>query len=149
MTNDGNKTYSISEVSQMIGVAPTTLRYYDKEGLIPNVQRKNGIRIFTEMDVRWLKLLNCLKNTGMPIKRIKDYVTLIQQGDDTLPQRYELIKEQRERVQEQIDQLDLCMQELDFKDWYYTKAIELGSEKAINFDDYEKETGIPAPAITE
>ncbi len=123
-------SYSISEVAEMMGITPSTLRYYDKEGLLPNVKRVNGIRVFEEQDFSWLKVLNCLKNTGMPIKKIKEYVELQKRGEDSLKERYELIKEQREYVQQQIDQLNYYMQELDFKDWYYRMALEKG-EKAV------------------
>ena len=69
-------SYTISEAAARVGVAASTLRYYDKEGMIPNITRKNGIRVFEDIDIRFLGLLNCLKNTGMPIKRIKEYVEL-------------------------------------------------------------------------
>lgn len=61
-------SYTISQVAQMMGVTPSTLRYYDKEGLLPNVKRVNGIRVFEDTDFPWLRILNCLKGTGMPIK---------------------------------------------------------------------------------
>ena len=124
---------------------PSTIRYYDKEGLLPNIKRKNGIRVFEDMDLRLMGLLTCLKNTGMPIKRIRDYVELTSKGDDTLRERYEIIKAQRQFVLDQIEQLQYYLEELDFKDWYYNKALAAGSESAINLDDYEKETGKKAP----
>ena len=124
--------YTISQVSKLTGISPSTIRYYDKEGLLPRVERKNGIRLFTDTDIRWFHLLTCLKNTGMPIKRI-------------LKERQALIREQRQFVQDQIDQLLFYMQELDFKEWYYNKALSLGSESKINLDDYEKETGKKTP----
>ena len=93
--------YTISEAAALVGLPPSTLRYYDKEGLIPNITRKNGIRVFEDVDIRFLGLLNCLKNTGMPIKRIKEYVELTKEGDTTLAERYELIREQRQFVQDQ------------------------------------------------
>ena len=129
-------SYTISEAAQKTGLPPSTIRYYDKEGLLPNIKRKNGIRVFEDMDLRLMGLLTCLKNTGMPIKRIRDYVELTSKGDDTLRERYEIIKAQRQFVLDQI---------LDFKDWYYNKALAAGSESAINLDDYEKETGKKAP----
>ena len=93
-------SYTISEAAARVGVAASTLRYYDKEGLIPNITRKNGIRVFEDIDIRFLGLLNCLKNTGMPIKRIKKYVELTKGGDTSLAKRYELICEQRQFVQD-------------------------------------------------
>lgn len=138
-------SYTISEAAEKTGLPPSTIRYYDKEGLLPNIKRKNGIRVFEDMDLRLMGLLTCLKNTGMPIKRIRDYVELTSKGDDTLQERYEIIKAQRQFVLDQIEQLQYYLEELDFKDWYYNKALAAGSEKTINLDDYEKETGKKAP----
>ena len=138
-------SYTISEAAQKTGLPPSTIRYYDKEGLLPNIKRKNGIRVFEDMDLRLMGLLTCLKNTGMPIKRIRDYVELTSKGDDTLQERYEIIKAQRQFVLDQIEQLQYYLEELDFKDWYYNKALAAGSESAINLDDYERETGKKAP----
>ena len=138
-------SYTISEAAQKTGLPPSTIRYYDKEGLLPNIKRKNGIRVFEDMDLRLMGLLTCLKNTGMPIKRIRDYVELTSKGDDTLRERYEIIKAQRQFVLDQIEQLQYYLEELDFKDWYYNKALAAGSESAINLDDYERETGKKAP----
>ena len=138
-------SYTISEAAEKTGLPPSTIRYYDKEGLLPNIKRKNGIRVFEDMDLRLMGLLTCLKNTGMPIKRIRDYVELTSKGDETLQERYEIIKSQRQFVLDQIEQLQYYLEELDFKDWYYNKALAAGSESAINLDDYEKETGKKAP----
>ena len=138
-------SYTISEAAEKTGLPPSTIRFYDKEGLLPNIKRKNGIRVFEDMDLRLMGLLTCLKNTGMPIKRIRDYVELTSKGDDTLQERYEIIKAQRKCVLDQIEQLQYYLEELDFKDWYYNKALAAGSESAINLDDYEKETGKKAP----
>lgn len=124
-------SYTISEVAEKMGITPSTLRYYDKEGLLPGIKRKNGIRIFEDEDFSWLRVLNCLKNTGMPIRKIRRYVELAKQGDATLKERYELIKEQRASVQDQMDQLKYYMEELDYKDWYYRTAIREGSEEAV------------------
>ena len=140
-------SYTISEAAEKTGLPPSTIRYYDKEGLLPNIKRKNGIRVFEDMDLRLMGLLTCLKNTGMPIKRIRDYVELTSKGDDTLQERYEIIKAQRRFVLDQIEQLQYYLEELDFKDWYYNKALAAGSERAINLNDYEKETGKLPPLI--
>lgn len=77
-------SYSIKQVADMMGVTTSTLRYYDQEGLLPDVERKNGIRVFEDKDFKWLRVLNCLKNTNMPIKKIKEYCDLAQKGDSTL-----------------------------------------------------------------
>lgn len=138
-------SYTISEAAEKTGIPPSTIRYYDKEGLLPNIKRKNGIRVFEDIDLRLMGLLSCLKNTGMPIKRIREYVELTTQGDASLQERYEIIKIQRQFVLDQIEQLQYYLAELDFKDWYYNKALAAGTESAVSFDDYEKETGRKAP----
>ena len=123
-------SYTISEAAQKTGLPPSTIRYYDKEGLLPNIKRKNGIRVFEDMDLRLMGLLTCLKNTGMPIKRIRDYVELTSKGDDTLQERYEIIKAQRQFVLDQIEQLQYYLEELDFKDWYYGEESSGRSQPA-------------------
>ena len=138
-------SYTISEAAERMGVAPSTIRYYDKEGLIPNIKRKNGQRVFEDIDLRLLSLLTCLKNTGMPLKRIKEYVEMTKAGDSTLQERYQLIQDQRQFVLDQIEQLQYFLSELDFKDWYYQKALKMGTEQGITLEDYEKDTGRRAP----
>lgn len=124
-------SYSISEIAKMLNVSAYTIRYYDKEGLFPLVKRVNGIRVFEDKDFPWLRMLNCLKNLNMPIKKIKEYVDLALKGDDTLKERYELILEQEENIQKQIKELKYYKKQIDFKKAYYKKAIEAGTEKAV------------------
>ena len=109
-------SYSISEIAKMLNVSTYTIRYYDKEGLFPLVKRVNGIRVFEDKDFPWLRMLNCLKNLNMPIKKIKEYVDLALKGDETLKERYQLILEQEENIQRQIKELK-----------YYKKQIDFGS----------------------
>ena len=124
-------SYSIKQVADMMGVTTATLRYYDQEGLLPDINRKNGIRVFEDKDFKWLRVLNCLKNTNMPIKKIKEYCELAKQGDSTLNERYDLIKEQKENILNQIEQLQYYLKEVEFKEWYYKTAIKEGTEKNI------------------
>ena len=124
-------SYSIKEVADMMGVTTATLRYYDQEGLLPNIKRVNGIRVFEDKDFKWLRVLNCLKNTNMPIKKIKEYVELAQKGDSTLEERYKLIEEQKENILEQIKELKYYLKEIEYKEWYYQKSLEAGSEKIM------------------
>lgn len=124
-------SYTIKDVAKMMGVSPSTLRYYDQEGLLPDIKRKNGIRIFEEKDFNWLRLLNCLKNTNMPIKKIKEYCDLVKQGDLTLEERYKLILDQKENILSQIEQLNYYLQEINFKEWYYKTALKQGTEKGV------------------
>ena len=124
-------SYSISEIADMLHVSPYTIRYYDKEGLFPLVKRVNGIRVFEDKDFPWLRMLNCLKNLNMPIKKIKEYVDLALKGDETLKERYQLILEQEENIQKQIEELRYYKKQIDFKKAYYEKAIEVGTEEAV------------------
>ncbi|PWM67836.1 MAG: MerR family transcriptional regulator [Eubacteriales Family XIII. Incertae Sedis bacterium] len=121
-------SYSISEIAEMMNVAPSTIRYYDKIGLLPNIKRKNGIRVFEDEDFEWLRVLNCLKNTNMPLAKIKEYGELVKYGDSSLAERYELIKEQKEKILNEIAKLDYYLKEIEYKEWYYKTAIEAGTE---------------------
>ena len=123
--------YTISEIAKLMGVSTHTLRYYDKEGLFPNVKRVNGIRIFEDKDFEWLRVLNCLRNINMPIKKMKEYVELCQQGDASLKDRLKMIEEQEESINAQIKTLEYYKQEIDFKKKYYEEAIKAGSESAV------------------
>ena len=124
-------SYSISQVAKMMGVTPSTLRYYDQEGLLPHIKRVNGMRVFEDEDFRWLRVLNCLKNTKMPIKKIWKYVELAQKGDETLQERYQLIQEQKEYILSQIQEYQYYLQEIEYKEWYYQQAIQAGSEESV------------------
>ena len=121
-------SYSISEIAEMMNVAPSTIRYYDKIGLLPNIKRKNGIRVFEDEDFEWLRVLNCVKNTNMPLAKIKEYGELVKYGDSSLAERYELIKEQKEKILNEIAKLDYYLKEIEYKEWYYKTAIEAGTE---------------------
>jgi len=123
--------YTISDIAKLMGVSTYTLRYYDKEGLFPNVKRVNGIRIFEDKDFEWLRVLNCLRNINMPIKKMKEYVELCQQGDASLKDRLKMIEEQEESINAQIKTLEYYKQEIDFKKKYYEEAIKAGSESAV------------------
>lgn len=124
-------SYSIKEVADMMGVTTATIRYYDDEGLLPNIKRLNGRRVFEDEDFKWLRVLNCMKKINMPIKKIKEYVELAKQGDFTLEQRYNLVLEQKETIKKQIEELNICLQEFEYKEWYYQTAIKAGTEKVV------------------
>ena len=123
--------YSIKQVADMMGVTTATIRYYDAEGLLPNVKRINGRRVFEDEDFKWLRVLNCMKKINMPIKKIKEYVELAQKGDSTLQERYILILEQKKVIQKEIDKLNMCLNEFEFKEWYYKTALEAGTEEVL------------------
>ena len=124
-------SYSIKEIADKMGVTTATLRYWDTEGLLPNVNKVNGRRIFEDKDFKWLRVLNCMKNINMPIKKIKEYVELAQKGDSTLKARYEMILKQKQVIQNQINDLNNCLKEFEYKEWYYETAIKAGTENAV------------------
>ncbi|MDF2014696.1 MerR family transcriptional regulator [Priestia megaterium] len=134
------KTYSISEVAKEFNLTPYTLRYYDKEGLIPFVERRpNGTRVFKESDINALKIIECLKATGMPIKEIKAFIDWCSDGDSTLQQRYDMFMERKAIVEAQMEELKKTMDVIEHKCWYYETALDAGTE------DIHKNTKIEIP----
>ena len=120
--------YTIGEMARKLNVAPSTLRYYDKEGLLPFVERSSGgIRMFKDEDMEWLRLLGCLKKAGMPLKEIRAFMDWSRQGDATIGRRLNLIEKQRQSVLEQQKQLEDTLLMLDYKRWYYQTAQEAGT----------------------
>ena len=112
--------YGITEVAKRCGITAHTLRYYDKEGLLPFISRnESGIRIFMEQDLELLKLIVCLKNTGMPLKQIKSYIDMVMEGSETVEKRREIIMSQRVEVKRQIEELRKNLSLLDMKMKYY------------------------------
>ena len=122
--------YSIGETAKKSEITASTIRFYEKEGLLPSIKRnKNGIRYFTEEDLQSLRIIECLKATGMPIKDIRKFIDLCAEGDSSLQERYELFLDRKAAVQKQIQELQNVEKVIDFKCWYYQTAIEAGTEK--------------------
>lgn len=120
--------YTVGEMAKRMGLAPSTLRYYDQEGLLPFVERSgSGMRVFKDSDYEWLQVIECLKKTGMPLKDIRTFIEMAMQGDDTIEPRLVLIRKQREIVKEQIRSLQDTLHTLDFKCWYYETAQKAGT----------------------
>ena len=120
--------YTVGEMAKKLGVAPSTLRYYDQEGLLPFVERSSGgIRVFKDSDYEWLQVIGCLKKTGMQLKDIKVFIEMAMQGDETIEPRLALITKQKATVQVQIAELEETLRTLEFKEWYYTTAKKNGS----------------------
>lgn len=120
--------YTVGDIAKKLHMAPSTLRYYDKEGLLPFIERSSsGIRMFKDSDFEWLSIIECLKKTGMSIKDIKKFVDWCIEGDTTIHQRLVLIDQQRKAVLVQIQQLYETLDMLDFKHWYYEVAKKAGT----------------------
>ncbi|RJS62373.1 MerR family transcriptional regulator [Bacillus sp. PK3_68] len=123
------KTYSISEVAKELNLTVYTLRYYDKEGLMPFVERTaSGTRLFKESDIDALKIVECLKSTGMPIKEIKNFIDWCSEGDSTLQQRYDMFMERKANAEAQMEELKKTMKLIEHKCLYYKTALEAGTE---------------------
>lgn len=137
-------TYTIKEVSEMLHIPASTLRYYDKEGLLPAIERKDsGYRLFSEENIQALRLIECLKSTGMPIKDIRTFFEWTQQGDASLQQRYEMFLERRRVVQDQMAQLQKTLEIIDYKCWYYETAVAAGT-LAVHEDSHERKNPLSA-----
>ena len=121
----GNMT--IKEVSEELGLIQDTLRYYEKIGMIPPVTRtEGGIRDYQEKDIAWVKLATCMRSAGLPVKVMIDYLNLFQQGDSTIQERCNLLKEQREKLLEQKKQIEETLEKLNYKIAKYEIAVETG-----------------------
>ncbi|WP_101842455.1 MerR family transcriptional regulator [Halobacillus sp. Marseille-P3879] len=132
------KTYSISDVAKELNLTVYTLRYYDKEGLLPFVERtESGRRLFKETDIEALKVIECLKSTGMPIKEIKSFIDWCGDGDATLQQRYNMFMERKATVKAQLEELNKTMELIKHKCWYYETALEAGTEDIHKGDKIE------------
>ena len=123
-------TYTIGDIAQKIGLTPSTLRYYDKEGLLPFVDRtESGIRRFKDSDMEWFSIIECLKNTGMSIKEIKTFIDWCMEGDVSLDKRYEMFLERKKETEKQIILLQKSLDIINYKCWSYKTALEAGTEK--------------------
>lgn len=121
-------TYTIGNVAELLNVTASTLRYYDKEGLLPFVDRSSGgIRVFKEEDFEWLRLIECLKAAGMPIKSIKSFIDLYREGDSTIEQRRDMFYEGKATVEKQIELLKKSLDMLTYKCWFYDTAVASGT----------------------
>lgn len=123
--------YTIGQVSQMTALPVSTLRYYDKEGLFPEMERTSGIRQFTDREVSALKVIECLKKSGLEIREIKQFMQWCAQGEATYPERLELFRRQRESIEEEMERLRRAKALIEYKCWFYETAIRDGGEARI------------------
>lgn len=124
--------YTIGQISKLFHLPISTLRYYDKEGLFPDMERSSGIRKFGEKEMEALRVIECLKKSGLEIKDIKQFMEWCAQGSNTYPQRRELFLRQREIVEEEIRKMEKVLDMIRFKCWYYEQAIQDGNENRLN-----------------
>ncbi len=114
----------IAEVSEHYGLSSDTLRYYERIGLIPPVNRNDsGIRDYTELDVKRVEFIKCMRSAGLPIEALIEYIGLVQIGDDTIQARKEILKEQRELLVARMKEMQKTLDILDYKIAGYENAV--------------------------
>lgn len=120
---------TIAEVSKKYDLTADTIRYYERIGLIPTIPRtKNGIRDFDEESCRWIEFIKCMRNAGMEIEILLEYVNLFRQGKTTVKARKKLLEEQREKLKEKQESINATIERLDYKLELYDEII-LGKRK--------------------
>jgi MerR family transcriptional regulator, aldehyde-responsive regulator len=122
----------IAEVSEKFDVPQDTLRYYERIGLLPHVNRnKSGIRDFTEEDCRFVEFIKCMRGAGLPIEVLIEYIGLLQQGDETIGTRKELLVEQRDQLIIRIENMNKTLERLNYKIERYEQAV-VEKEKTLS-----------------
>lgn len=124
--------YTIGQVSKMFGLPISTLRYYDKEGLFPSMSREGGIRRFGDQELEALRVIECLKRSGLEIREIKRFMQWCEEGPSTYAERGELFERRREAVLQQMEQLRKTLAMLEYKCWYYKVALADGNEDRLD-----------------
>ena len=120
--------YTIGEMAKLLDIPASTLRYYDKQGLLPFVERsKSGIRMFQEKDYEWLKLIECLKKSVLTLSEIKNYIFMAIRGDETIEDRLQLFLNQKEVITQKITELQETLKVVEYKCWYYETAKKAGT----------------------
>ena len=124
--------YTIGQVSEMFNIPVSTLRYYDREGLFPGMERKSGIRKFSDNEIEALRVIECLKASGLEIREIKLFMEWSTKGSATYQQRKQLFETRLKKVEEEMANLQKTKDMLKYKCWYYETAIQDGNEERIH-----------------
>ena len=120
--------YTIGQISEMFNIPVSTIRYYDREGLLPGITRKSGKRQFSDTEVEALQVIECLKASGLEIKDIRQFMEWCTEGPSTYSKRRELFENRKAAVEEELIRLNKVMDLLSFKCWYYETAEREGNE---------------------
>lgn len=125
--------YTIKEVSNIMDVSEHTLRFWAKSGFFPFIKRdENNIRLFSQSDLEWVKIVKCLRSVGTENKAIKRYIDLCIIGDSTIKERFEIIKATKQKAQQQMNDLKKQLDILEYKEGYYKNLIKNNSRDAWN-----------------
>ncbi|MCQ2109800.1 MAG: MerR family transcriptional regulator [Fibrobacter sp.] len=132
--------FSIGEVVKKTGLSAHTLRYYEKEGLLPFVTKSSsGLRVYTESDLGWLTMIECLKSSGLQIKEIAQYIKWFQIGDSTLAERVEMFRKRKAAIEEEMANLQIVLDKITYKTALYEEALKCGSlDTATNLPKMQK-----------
>lgn len=115
---------TITEVSKKVNLSADTLRYYERIGLIPEINRsKSGIRNYTERDLNRIEFVKCFRNSGVSIETLIEYMKLLKKGDSTIEDRKQLLISQREVIQKRLDEIQNAFERLNFKIYNYEKFL--------------------------
>lgn len=129
----------ISEVSSTVGISSDTLRYYEKIGLITDIARDtNGIREYDQHDIQTIEFVKCMRGAGLSIDSLRRYLDLFHEGDHTEPERRDILVEQRELLEERINEMLAVKERLDYKIDNYDKTIAL-KEQLLTKSNHERQ----------
>lgn len=123
--------YTIGQVSEMFDLPISTLRYYDKEGFFPDIERNGNNRIFKDREIETIRIIQCLKNTDLELKEIKEFLDWLKEGPSSYEKRKGLFEERRDIIENKITELNKTLALLKYKCWYYEQAIKDGSEDKV------------------
>lgn len=116
--------YSMKQACQMTGMSYENLKFYCNEGLVPNVKRdSHNYRVFSEQDIQWIQGLNCLRKCGLGITELKEYTALCLLGEESIPQRKEILAAKRARLLESITELESSIAYIDHKQQFYDDVL--------------------------
>ncbi len=113
--------FTVSQAAEQIGVSIDTLRYYEREGLLETARTESNHRRYSEDDLGWIRILTCLRDTGMPIRKMREFAALVRQDESNIPERVRLLESHREDVLEHIGELQKNLSHVEGKIAYYRR----------------------------
>lgn len=138
--------YSMKEACALTGMTYENLKFYCKEGLVPNVKRDNhNYRVFDDHDIKWIQSLGCLRNCGLTIAEMKEYLSLCLQGESSIPVRKEILSRKKEALLTSMQQLQEAVDYIDWKQGFYDDVL---SGKTAYYSNLIPETTQDAPENT-
>lgn len=141
--------YTVKQVAEKMGISAYTLRFYDKEGLFPHVTRdEHNVRLFSDEDLEWVNLAQCLRETGMPLAEVKEFVQLCLQGDATIPTRHQILQHQVLKVEEDLAAMERRIKTLRRKVAYYNALLNEQQEDRCNPMSEARTKEPPSPSVS-